>query len=213
MHSTAYKSSITKAAKIIGAAINGAETDLREQLIEHEPAMTDRMLGRIVQALEGARINGIIWKAKTLTDRGTGSQESRVGADFMGVLEVATPGYFIKKGFLAQAKMIRRNGFLDTRDLVEQCERMLDLSPEAYVFLYKESGVEVISANAVVGSSGNLNAIKPQKAQKFFQQHLECMVGDRKISSPTPAGLDDLLQRAEARRGLVITAASSHYLP
>jgi len=212
MRSTAYKSSAAKVAKIIGVAIEGAEAALTEGRIEQEPAMTDRMLGRIEQALENLEIGGITWKAKTLTDRGRNAQEARLGADFMGVLDVQVPGYLVKKGFLAQAKMIRRWGFLDTRDLVEQCERMLAVSPDSFVFLYSEKGVVVTSATAVVAASGNLSAVHKEKVQKFFLSHLMCMIGDRAISSPTPSGLEDLLQRANARRGLSITAASPLYL-
>jgi hypothetical protein len=212
MRSTAYKSSAAKAAKVIGAAIQGAEVALSEGRIEQEPAMTDRMLGRIEQALENLEIGGITWKAKTLTDRGRNAQESKFGADFFGVLDVRVPGYYVQKGFLAQAKMIRRWGFLDTRDLVQQCERMLILSPDSFVFLYTEKGVQVTSATAVVAASGNLSAVHKEKAQKFFLSHLLCMIGDRAISSPTPAGLDELVQRANARRGLSITAESSFYL-
>jgi len=212
MRSTAYKSSAAKAAKVIGTAIQGAEIALSEGRIEQEPAMTDRMLARIEQALEYREIGGITWQAKTLTDRGRNAQESKMGADFIGVLDVRVSGYFVEKGFLAQAKMIRRGGFMDMRDLVQQCERMLSLSPDSYVFLYTEKGVFVTSATAVVAASGNLSAVHTEKAQKFFLSHLMCMVGDRAISSPTPAGLDELLQKANARRGLLITAASPTYL-
>lgn len=208
MRPSAYKSSLRKAAKIIGAAITGAETALLAGQVEQEPAMTDRMLGRIEQALSGVEINGVIWKAKTLTDRGRGAQETKVGADFMGVLEVSIPGYAVKKGFLAQSKLIRRWGTLDLRELVSQCERMLQFSPVSYVFLYDPRGVSVVSANSVVAAGGNLDAVKRQKAQKFFEDHLACMIGDRAISSPTPAGLDDLMNRAHARRGILIRAAS-----
>ena len=58
MSPTAYKSSAAKAAKIIGAAIQGAEAALSEGRIEQEPAMTDRMLGRIEQALENESLQG-----------------------------------------------------------------------------------------------------------------------------------------------------------
>jgi len=212
MSPTAYKSSAAKAAKIIGAAIQGAEAALSEGRIEQEPAMTDRMLGRIEQALENLEIGGITWKAKTLTDRGRNAQESRFGADFFGVLDVKTSGYFVQKGFLAQAKMIRRNGTMDMRDLVQQCDRMLSFSPDSFVFLYTEKGVQVTSATAVVAASGDLAAVHKEKAQKFFLDHLMCMIGDRAIRSPTPAGLDDLLQSANPRLGLLITAASHFYL-
>jgi hypothetical protein len=208
----AYKSAVKKAAKIIGAAVKGAEAALIYGQVEQEPAMTDRMLGRIEQALSGIEINGIVWKAKTLTDRGRNAQESKIGADFVGVLHVSIPGYHVKKGFLAQAKMIRRSGFSDARELVSQCERMLELSPVSYVFLYELLGVHVVSANAVIAAGGNLDAVRKEKAQKFFEHHLECMIGDRAISSPTPEGLESLLHKANARRGLLIRAASPLYL-
>lgn len=208
MRTSAYKASVRKAAQIIGAAITGAETALLTGQVEQEPAMTDRMLGRIEQALSGVEINGIVWKAKTLTDRGRYAQESKIGADFMGVLEVRIPGYSVKKGFLAQSKLIRRFGSLDMRELVSQCERMLQLSPVSYVFLYEPVGVSVVSANSIVAAGGNLDAVKRHKARKFFADHLECMIGDRAISSPTPQGLEELLHRAHVRRGIVIRAAS-----
>lgn len=212
MRSTAYKTSAAKAAKVVGAAIQGAETALSEGRIEQEPAMTDRMLGRIEQALVNLEIGGIIWKAKTLTDRGRNAQESRLGADFVGVLNVKTEGYFVAKGFLAQAKMIRRNGFDDMRELVQQCEQMLVLSPDSFVFLYTEKGVEVTSANAVIAASGNLSAVHGEKAQKFFLNHFLCMIGDQAISRATPAGLDELVEKANSRRRLLITATSHFYL-
>jgi hypothetical protein len=211
MYATTYKATVARAAKIIGAAIKGAEDAMLDGRLEHEPAMTDRMLGRIEQAFEfgeGIQIKNIVWKAKTLTDRGPRSQESRMGADFMGVLEVNVPGYQVSKGFLAQAKMIRRSGYLDTRELCRQCELMLALSPASYVFLYGEKGVEVISANAVIATGGNLDAVQRETALKFFKNHLACMIGDRAISSATPEGLAELQKKADVRQCLVISAQS-----
>ena len=101
--------------------------------IEHEPAFTDRMRGAIEESLDGLQSKAIRWSAKTLTDRGRGSQEIRYGADFMGVLNIALPNCKVCKGFLAQAKLIRMDRAVDWEQLKQQCERMLNLSSHSFV--------------------------------------------------------------------------------
>src|SRR5713101_2938295 len=93
---------IRSAASRIARAADLAENNLDEALVEQEPQFTDRMLDRITQAIEGYQTKGVLWRAKTLTDRGANAQEKQYGADFVGVLQIEVPGYSVKKGFLAQ---------------------------------------------------------------------------------------------------------------
>ena len=93
------------ASRIADAAVEAADA-FRQGRVEQEPALTDRMLGRIEQIMDGFESRGIRWTAKTLTDRGPGAQERLYGADFVGVLQVSLPSYAVKKGFLAEAKLI-----------------------------------------------------------------------------------------------------------
>jgi hypothetical protein len=87
------------------------------------------MLGRIEAAMENFKINGLVWKAKTLTDRGRHAQESEFGADFLGTLDIDLNGYKTKKGFLAQAKFTRSLNAAELSRLQTQCNQMLDYTP------------------------------------------------------------------------------------
>ena len=163
------------------------------------------MLGAIEQAMHGFRVKGVSWVAKTLTDRGPGAQEKLYGADCRGVLDIDLPDFGVKKGFLAQAKLVR--SYLDIRkELQKQCEKMLALSPASFVFLYDYSRVSVIPAVAVVGTDHDPSALYSRTAARFFEEHFESFIGDRDIKAPTPDILEDLRSRYEARRLLYLRA-------
>jgi hypothetical protein len=166
--------------------------------------MTDRMLGAVEESLRNFRVHGVRWTAKTLTDRGANSQESRFGADFLGVLNIRLPDFSVSKGFLAQAKLMRGRWFHDAQQLQKQCEQMLMLSPDSFVFLYSRKGVRVVPAISVLGAKGDPTQLYSRSSQRFFEQHLECFIGDRAISSPTPAALEKLQRQYEVRRALLL---------
>jgi len=170
--------------------------------------MTDRMLGAIEMSLADYCVKGICWRAKTLTDRGRGSQESKYGADFMGVLNISLPEFSVSKGFLAQAKFIRNGSAGDLTELKQQCEKMLDLSPDSFVFLYGQNGVRVVSALAIVGTTLEPLQLYNRSAQRFFEEHLQCFIGDRDIQSPTPKTLDALRTKFEARSAILLQATA-----
>ncbi len=201
-----YYHAVREMAQRIAGAIDASTDALREARVEQEPAMTDRMLGSIEHSVEGFRSRGIRWTAKTLTDRGRGSQESKYGADFMGVLQVSLRDFTVSKGFLAQAKLVRRRTVDNPKNLKEQCEKMLALSPASFVFVYGYDGVRVFPALSVVGSGGDLADLYSRSGRLFFEEHLECFIGDRAIHAPSPATLDDLRDRYEARDALLLRA-------
>src|SRR5687767_4557019 len=99
---------VRETAHRIAEAADHTVEALREGQVEQEPAMTDRMLGAIAESLRNFTVNGIRWQSKTLTDHGPGTQESRFGADFMGVLNINLPEFSVSKGFLAQSKLLKR---------------------------------------------------------------------------------------------------------
>jgi hypothetical protein len=201
-----YRSAISEVARRIGTGIDKSHAALLEGRVEQEPAMTDRMLGRIEESIDGLEIKGIRWTAKTLTDRGKHAQEPKDGADFMCVLDVDLPDYRITKGFLAQAKLIRRDGFNDFRELYKQCVRMLELSPAAYVFVYTEKGVDIFPASGVVASNGRIDKLEKRSATRFFKAHLQCYIGDQRISAATPDQLLKLRDSEGVDRALLISA-------
>jgi hypothetical protein len=190
----------------IGAAVDGALESLRDRRVEQEPAFTDRMLGRIEQTMDEFRSRGIHWKAKTLTDRGRGSQESIDGADFLVSVDFDLFDYKTSKGFLAQAKLLKFGQVDNLAKLKEQCGKMLELTPVSYVFLYDTESVRVVSANSVVASSFDPTNCYSWSAKHFFEEHLKCIIGDSKIHAATPEVLAELRERFEARSALRLEA-------
>jgi len=201
---------VREAAKHIAGAINRSVEALRDGRVEQEPAMTDRMLGKIEESLDNYRVNGIVWSAKTLTDRGPGTQENRYGADFMGVLNITLPDFHVAKGFLAQAKLVRPHERIKLKELRGQCEKMLELSPDSFVFLYSLDDVRVVPALSVLSSNVDPTELYYRSAQRFFEDHFECFIGDRNISVPNSDTLKNLASKFEARRTILLQARDDH---
>ena len=203
---TNYRTIREVARRIAGATDRSVEA-LREGRVEHEPAMTDRMLGAIEESIHLAEIRGIRWQAKTLTDRGRRAQEAQYGADFMGVLNIDLPDFKVGKGFLAQAKLVRGRSVGGLEELQDQCRKMLDLSADSFVFLYSRDGITVVPALSVLASRQSPLSLYNRSVQKFFEDHLACFIGDRLIHSPTPESLTALRDTFDARRLFLLQAS------
>jgi hypothetical protein len=162
--------------------------------VEQEPQFTDRLLGRIEDAVNKFdRAGDVQWRARTLTDRGPSAEEHRFGADFLGVFEATSSGLSIAKGFLSQAKNLEEGSKLKSAELArlrQQCRSMLRLTPDAYVFLYGRKGVRVVSAVAVLGSGEQrLDELGPKSIKVFFYDHFRCFIGDPSLTSPAHLSL------------------------
>lgn len=193
---------VQQVARKIGSAVDASVDALKERRVEQEPAFTDRMLGRIEGAVDGFRSKGISWSAKTLTDRAPNSQESKFGADFLVVVDFDLPDYKVSKGFLAQAKLLKNGKVKDIPELVRQCEKMLEISPGSYVFLYDDEQVRVVPAISVTGSDSQPVEHYSQSASHFFEEHLKCFVGDRRLNAPSIDIMKSLKDEIDARTAL-----------
>jgi hypothetical protein len=197
------------AAHVADAAerVSGA---LRAGRIEQEPAFTDRMLGAIEEAMRDYHAKGVSWTAKTLTDRGRNAQEHRHGADFAGVLSIDLPEFKVKKGFLAQAKMLEPRAGMPKSEfhrMKGQCEAMLTQTPDSFVFLYSRDGVTVVPAVSVVSSEPrNPHELYSRSISRFYEEHFESFIGDRRVNAPTPAMLEELRRGVDARSLLYLEA-------
>ncbi len=192
---------IRQSAKHLADAANRTVASLTQGRVQQEPAFTDRMLGRIEEAMDGYRVKGVIWNAMTLTDRSSGAQEKKYGADFLAVVEIAISGFVAKKGVLAQAKLIEPDESISLRDfnhMVEQCNKMLSYSPASFVFLYSQSGISIVSALSVAGLQPRINPHEAysQSTQRFFEILFECVIGDKKLHTATIGTLDQLTASA-----------------
>jgi hypothetical protein len=194
----------------------GAEAALRayrEGRAPQEPSLVQRTLSEIEHQIDGLQIKGTKWESGALASSGRGAAESKVGADFVGVFEVHLPNYSVKKGFLAQAKLLKRDS-LEKRErkrLRIQCEKMLSHTPDAFVWLFTANEIRIVPAISVVAGDNQPFDLYYRGIRRFFEEHFACFIGDRAISTSDTRGLDQLrslVERYGAPRGLYIGASS-----
>ncbi len=207
------KSFTRKIANKVKKASEFALDGLRQNRVEQEPAFTDRWLSLIEYELNGSSVGGVAWKAKTLTDRGRNSQESRYGADFLGVFDLSISGFSVQKGFMGQAKLVEPNDTFPNAEstrLKTQCDNMLNISPCSYIFLFSRmSGIQVIPAIAVLSARDcNPHELTEKSITNFFVDHFECFIGDRRISTAAIQDIDVLRHEFRARTMLYIGGKS-----
>ena len=201
---------VRASAQRIENAANRVLRSYQEGVIEHEPTFTDRMLGAIEEAKSDFSVKGVRWRSKTLTYQGPHAQETEYGADFIGVLDINLSEYSVVKGFLAQAKRVEPDQFMNSRDwedMKEQCDKMLALSPDSFVFVYSKEAISVVPAVSVVGAhTRNLHDLSARSITRFYEEHFQCFIGDRRISAPNLETLDKLQVQFESRRLLYLEA-------
>ncbi len=206
-----YYGIIREVAHVIEEAAMGAVAALNDQRVEQEPAFTDRMLGRIEHALEGYEIKGVSWKAKTLTDRGRNAQESKYGADFLGVASIELPNFKLSKGFLAQAKLLGPTGKITKSEyerMQGQCKKMLGLTPDSFVFLYSIVGISIVPAISVVSCNSPINPhdLYSRSMARFYEEHFACFIGDGALSAPRIENLEEIASEYRVRNALGLYA-------
>jgi len=199
-------------ADVVTKAAKQTIEDLRDCWIEQEAHVTGLLLANLQNQLDGTTLKGIHWKAKIFTDRGRRSQESKFGADFLGVLTLDLLGLRITKGFFAQAKLIRRSrkraNASEFKRLQKQCQKMLNVTPDSFVFIYSKRGIKIVPASSVLGTKAeNMNSLSNRTIGRFFTEYVECFVGDPKINAPTLEQFYDVAKRYEVRQGLYVHAS------
>lgn len=185
--------------KIATEISNAADTVIaayKENLVFEEPQITHQILGAIRGSVnrasnsESFRSNGILWKARALRmGPGRFAEEKYFGADLMGILTIELPKYRVKKGFFAQAKRIEPDKNLSPREwcrLCKQCENMLEHTSESFVWVYSKSqGIRIFPAISVIAlNSRNIFDLYSRGMMRFFENHFECFIGDRRLHSP-----------------------------
>lgn len=179
---------LRSAAKVVAEAAERANEALASGRVEQEPQFTDRMLGGIEEALDRYESKGISWRAKTLTDRGPNAQEKKYGADFMGVVSIELPNLKVSKGFLAQAKLHQKGAKISRAEYKRmqcQCEDMLNISPDSFVFFYSNEDIRVVPAITIYSCNGvDPYDLYTRSISRFYEEHFSCFIGDMKISAP-----------------------------
>ena len=205
---------VRKIAREIADAANGAFDSYRYGSVVEEPQVTDRILGAVQDRIQKRQFGGVIWRARTLrTGRGIAAEEKRHGADLMGILDIDLGGYKTKKGFLAQAKRAEPDNRFSSRDwdrLRSQCETMLNRTPDSFVFVYSMlKGIRIFPANAVAElETRNIFDLYDRGVSSFFESHIQCFIGDRRLNSTKIDTLDALME-LPVERVLELSARTS----
>ncbi|MBN2563682.1 MAG: hypothetical protein JXQ75_22420 [Phycisphaerae bacterium] len=195
-------------SEMVTAASKQTLADLCHGWVEQEAAFTDRLIANIQNQLDGKMIEGIHWRAKTLTDRGQHAQETAFGADFLGILSLDLRGFRVTKGFFAQAKLARRRSaksLSESQRLKDQCKKMLGVTPDSFVFVYSRRGIKILPASSVVGTlETDLRGLASRSIGRFFAEYVECFIGDPKLNAPHLDRFYALAEEYQMRQGLYV---------
>jgi hypothetical protein len=217
-------------------AVEAAEHNVIQGLdlchIETEPSLTDRFLGGLEVAFaagnKGLRADQFDLRLRTLRDRGANAPEREFGADLVCVLDTNIKGCTLGKGVLVQAKMAGCGGVtispgshrypdicvaISKRDpaipnsLFAQCESMLSITPDSFVFVYSSEGIFVLPAISVVSLEvgGRPLNIYSKSLRHFMQDFLQCFLGDPLVSAVDDDALRRVRERVRARSAMMLS--------
>lgn len=188
-----FEEAMREAADVADSAVRLAMKAYSLRLVTDEDDLTARLTGNLEMALSG-QIGGLKWSASTVRHRrGRAAEEKLVGADMIIHVSLNTPTQKYSKGVLIQAKRVEPTKLLSNQGKAEldaQCDKMLEISPAAFVFNYAKSGMRVGSASRIRGASErNLHGQCSWTPKRFFLELFRCPTGDPRLSSALVADL------------------------
>jgi len=195
-----YDDDFREAARRAERGVRRAIRSLRGRRTKREDDLSGVMKGNLDAELEG-RIGRLTWNC-TILDHSSGrsAEEQEFGADIL--VHVRFDGRHLKydKGVLVQAKKLQVGEQISRREherLKGQCEKMLDHSPESFVWIYSNTGMRCAPARSIQGSPDlDLNNLAVWTSYRFFWELFRCPIGDGEIVSPYP---EDLRPRVTAK--------------
>jgi hypothetical protein len=93
-----------------------------------------------------------------------------------------------------------------------QCARMLEHTPDCYVWLFLSEAIRIVPAISVVAGDNEPVLLYYRGVRRFFEEHFASFIGDGAISVPRATGLFQLSElgaRYGVHRGLYLGATSS----
>lgn len=181
--------------------------------VEYEEPFSDQLCGRLKETLVDFQSPHIDWQADVATEgRGRGrlrgrtlkktTEEPLFGADIVMTIDVDTPEYKTRKGFLVQSKRLEVGQAIASSEhkrLVDQCEKMLRVTPASMVFLYSVNGVAVLPATAVLATQHRrLNEVATYEIEWLFHDFAICWFGDPLLQATDSLSLEGLRYRMDA---------------
>ncbi|ELY2059874.1 TPA: hypothetical protein ACKFMW_002878 [Enterobacter hormaechei] len=181
------------AAHTADRAVSAAMLKYSNGLVTDEDDITGVLIGQLDAAFDD-EIGGITWSSSILRHRkGVAAQEKKAGADMLFHVSIKTPQLTYSKGVLIQSKRIDEDIAMTAighKELLGQCDKMLDITPASFVFNYTKSGMRCASATKIAWTSSRvLNDSCNLTSYRFFLELFRCTTGDRNITS---AKFDDL---------------------
>lgn len=213
------KSIIKDFGKLISEAESRIIKSIKERRIEMETSITDRFLNEIERVFEqhGQKEN-IVFRSRTLRDRGPNAPEHKFGAYFCGVLNVKLSEFEISKGFLAQAKrenygIFVQKGFMgativsfchdnEFQRLNRQADKMLSVTPDSFIIVYSVKGFVLVPASSVTGLKRN-GKLYAKPVDRFFKEYLMCFIGDCRLKAYDDQSLESLRIETNARTAIM----------
>lgn len=188
-----FEEATREAALAAHKAVTKAMERVRYGRRVDEDDLTGILVGRLDAALEG-EIGGLKWDCTILRHRrGSAAEEKEIGADLLLHVKMNTPTQTYSKGLLVQAKKVgpdRNMSRQEHTDLVKQCEKMLAITPAAFVFDYGNGNVRCGPASRIAGATSHeLYRICGWTSYRFFLEFFRSPIGDPRITS---ALVDDL---------------------
>jgi hypothetical protein len=181
-----FEDAMAAAARKATEAVTKALRDYRHGYLRDEDDITPYLLGFLRIALNGS-IGGLTWTASVASHRGRSAEERRTGADILIHVRLDTPTEKYGKGVLVQAKRLEQDSFLPNRELErlqEQCRKMLEFTPAAFVFDYMPTSMRVGSASRIIGTRNrHLRTVCSWTSYRFFLELFRCPIGDPRIES------------------------------
>jgi len=214
---------IVRFGQLVAEAENSIIDSITNRQISDEPSITNRFLQAVEMTVnQSGDIQGVQFRARTLTSLGPNAEEKEVGADFIGVLDIQLPGFIASKGFLCQAKRegkdinvdytprrrdakVGFNGASELQRLKLQTSKMLNISPDSYVIVYADSGFVLVPALSVDGIRyiNDGNYVYGKNTRLFSQEFLMCFIGDRRLGAYDDSTLTALAKETRSRYGII----------
>lgn len=180
-------SSLVEAAHRAADAVAAVTKKYRAHQVTDEEDITGVLVGRLDQTLQGT-IGNLHWSTSVVRHHsGVAAEEDRIGADLVIHVELTSRDLSYSKGVLVQSKRIEAAVTLKgakADSLFDQCEKMLSITPAAFVFDYATKGMRCASATSVLGAPNvPLYETCVWTPYRFFLELFRCPIGDPRLTS------------------------------
>ena len=185
--------------------------------VHDEDDFTSRMADRIERRVDGVFVDGMKWEVITrkLPWRGPKSEESRFGADLGLVLRMSGHGFDVAKGYLIQAKMVKAQQptlmddppFGKGDRVFTQCQNMLRITQESYVWLCSETGISILRAGSLAETEpSRISRMHRQSLYSFMIRAFRSWSGDHQLGDVGRQSLEGMMREFRVKQAILVHA-------